>query len=132
MFEFTAELVFYGAGIRMGYASPFKLMEGAAELSPNEPPDLVLIKPTIFLAVPLVLDRIRRGVTEQTENRPVAKGLFNCLLIYKDYWRSRGYTTPITNFFLCRKARERLGGDCKIMLVGGAPVSSIYYFLKQF
>ena len=123
MFEFTAEMVFYGIGIKIGYASPFTLIEGAPGLKPNEPPDLTLIKPTIFLAVPLVLDRIRRGVTEQIENRPIAKGLLNSMLTYKDFWRNKGYETPLTNFFLCRKAREMIGSNVEIMLVGGAPVS---------
>ena len=123
MFEFITELFFYGLGVRIGYATPLTLIEGASGLALNEPPDITLIKPTIFIAVPLVLDRIRRGVTEQIENRLIAKGLFNTLIAYKDFWRSKGYETQITNFFLCRKVRQRLGTNVKIMLVGGAPVS---------
>ncbi|XP_054164706.1 long-chain-fatty-acid--CoA ligase 4-like [Oppia nitens] len=123
MFEFTAELIFFGSGIRMGYASALTLFEGAPGLVPGETPDLQLLKPTIFLAVPLVLDRIRRTVTEQMEGKPLAKGMFKTLLDYKTKWRAKGYTTFLTNHFLCRKAKQKLGSNVEIMLVGGAPVS---------
>ncbi|CAG2101696.1 unnamed protein product [Medioppia subpectinata] len=123
MFEFCAEIFFVGVGCRLGYASPLKLFEGAAGLAPGETPDLVALKPTIFLAVPLVLDRIRRGITEQLEGKPLAKALFASMIDYKDHWRAKGYATPITNYFLCRKARQKLGSNLTFMLVGGAPVS---------
>lgn len=125
MFEFTAELLFLGTGIRIAYASPLTLIDGSPGLQSNEPSDMSVIKPTVFIAVPLVLDRIRRGVTEQINNRPVAKAIFNCLITYKDYWRGKGYTTPIANFFLSRKARKTMGSNIEYFLVGGAPVCAL-------
>lgn len=122
MFEFIVQLLFFGSGVRMGYASAMTLIEGMPGLKPNEPSDLALLKPTLMIAVPLVLDRLRRGVTEQIDNKPLAKAVFNQLISYKDFWRNKGYTTPITNFFLSRKAKSKLGSNMQYMLVGGAPV----------
>ena len=122
IFELIVQILFFGSGVRMGFGSPLTLMEGMPGLKPNEPSDLALLKPTMMIAVPLVLDRLRRGVIEQIDNKPVAKAIFNCLLSYKEHWRIKGYTTPITNFFLSRKAKSRLGSNFDFILVGGAPV----------
>jgi long-chain acyl-CoA synthetase len=125
MFEFIAEIFCIGTGVKMGYASALTLIDGSPNLSPGDISDIKLLKPTFFLSVPLVLDRIRRGIIEQAESSPLSRRLFKCFIDYKDFWRMKGYKTPICNYFLCHKARQQLGGNLSYMLVGGAPVSCV-------
>lgn len=74
--------------------------------------DTTVLKPATLLGVPLILDRIRKGITEkasalarvyvtavtprltwlQVEGRGSStKKLFNFALDYKNYWSAKGY-----------------------------------------
>lgn len=75
-------------------------------------------------AVPLVLERIRKGILATIDQKsPLAKGLFHFMLAYKEFWRKRGYDTPLVNRVLCAKIRGQVGGQLKYMIAGGAPLS---------
>jgi long-chain acyl-CoA synthetase len=84
-------------------------------------------------AVPLVLDRIRKGVVEQMEARgKFFKALFNFAMDYKSFWSRKGFKTPILNFLICRKIRAMLGGKIGFIVCGSAPLSpETHEFIKS-
>ncbi|XP_054158100.1 long-chain-fatty-acid--CoA ligase 4-like [Oppia nitens] len=122
--EFCAETFFFSVGVRMGYGTANTLMDSGTAIRRGDKGDLTLLKPTIMPSVPLILDRIRKGVFEVMEKRgQFTKELFNYALNYKAYWRLRGMDTPIVNKLFCSKVRAQVGGELDIMIVGGAPLS---------
>lgn len=71
-------------------------------------------------AVPLVLDRIRKGITEKVATRgPFAKGLFEFAIEYKKFWTRKYYRTPIVNALVCKKIKANVGGKVQFLLCGG-------------
>ncbi len=76
-------------------------------------------------AVPLILDRIYKGI----QNNIAEKGAFSQMLVnycidYRRNWVSRGYDTPIMNWIIFSKMRASVGGRLRLLLSGGAPLSS--------
>lgn len=60
--------------------------------------DASVLRPTIVISVPLVLDRICKSVQEKIESGPaVTRAIFHMALEYKLKWMERGYDTPIIN-----------------------------------
>lgn len=70
----------------------------------------------VIAAVPLVLDRIRKNISEQVEGRgKFFKNLFNFAIEYKKFWTKRGFKTPVLNYLICRKIKALLGGRCRLL-----------------
>ncbi|KAF7493467.1 Long-chain-fatty-acid--CoA ligase 4 [Sarcoptes scabiei] len=125
IFEATCEFLALALGAPIGFATPFTLTDSAPGLAPGTKSDLFLLQPTIMIAVPLVLERMRKEIYSKLEKRsPISAPLFNYLMDYKIRWTKKGYRTPIVNKLLCRKIREQFGGRLKKMILGGAPLSA--------
>ncbi len=60
--EMLAENVMLIMGIKLGYSSPYTLTDTSTSVKPGDKGDATLLKPTIMAAVPLILDRIYKGV----------------------------------------------------------------------
>lgn len=105
-FEFILEHVFLISGIGIGYSSPSTLTDLSPSLKAGTVGDINVIEPRTLLGVPLILDRLKKGINEQVTSR----GSFFCKLFhfgleYKQYWTKKGYRTPIVNMFFCSKVR---------------------------
>lgn len=125
IFEATCEFLALVIGAPIGFANPFTLTESAPGLAPGTKSDLRLLQPTIMIAVPLVLERMRKEIYSKLEARsPISSPLFNYLMDYKIKWTQKGYKTPIVNKLLCKKIREQFGGKLYKLILGGAPLSS--------
>lgn len=75
-------------------------------------------------AVPLVLDRIFKGIQEKVNKKGAFfKALFEFSHSYKKRWAARGYNTPILDFLVFKSVRDLVGGKIRLMLSGGAPLS---------
>ena len=122
-FELIAEMVFLGAGIRIGYGSAPTMVDDSPGLKPGVAGDLKLLQPTIMCSVPLVLDRVRKKITDRFSTSVLKQQLFQLILNYKNSWRLWGMDTPILNRLICKKAQANLGGKVQTMIVGGAPLS---------
>lgn len=123
--EFSLELFLFMGGVKIGYGTPFTLNDNAPGLADGQKCDIKLFQPTCMSSVPLVLDRIVKQIYETLKARtPVSTDIFNYLMAYKKYWTAKGYETPITNWLLCEKVREKLGGKLMYMIVGGAPLNA--------
>lgn len=122
--EFLAEFLCLGLGVKVGFSNALTLTDKSTGLQPGCPGDATLLKPTIIVCPPLILDRIRKSITEIA----VAKGpffarFFEYVLAYKCFWLRYGFNTPILNRLVFNKMRALLGGRFTILATGAAPLS---------
>ncbi|XP_035218084.1 long-chain-fatty-acid--CoA ligase 4-like isoform X3 [Stegodyphus dumicola] len=123
-FEIAAECFFFVMGVPFGYSSPHTMTDKSTAIMPGCKGDASLLKPTILTAVPLMLDRIRKGVTEVTNSKgPFAKEFFKFAMQYKKFWYKKGFNTPILNRLVFKKIKDMVGGNVRIIACGGAPLS---------
>lgn len=98
--------------------------------------DLKELKPTVFCAVPRVLDRIYAGLVEKISSGGILKhSLFNIAYSYKLRNMSKGYrheeAAPLFDKIIFSKVKEGLGGNIRLILSGAAPLStSVETFLR--
>ncbi|XP_071935242.1 long chain acyl-CoA synthetase 1-like isoform X2 [Coffea arabica] len=91
--------------------------------------DLMELKPTFLAGVPRVFERVREGVLKALEElNPVRRKIFGMLYNYKLKWMKLGYkqkdASPIADLLAFRKVKARLGGRVRLIISGGAPLSS--------
>jgi len=87
--------------------------------------DIVLVKPTFLVAVPLVLDRVYKGsMASIAAKGPVFLDIFNSAYQYKKYWVGKGFDTPLLNAIIFKKLQGALGGRIKVLESGGAPLAN--------
>ena len=119
--EICAELCFISIGVPVGYASVLTLTDISVGLQKGVKGDLTTLKPTVIAAVPLILDRIKKGITDELAKKPrIVKKSIESLLKYKSFWTKHGFNTPIINAVICRKFRALLGGRIRFIASGGA------------
>merc|ERR1712055_67158 len=86
--------------------------------------DATVLRPTIVCVVPLVLDKIFKGIKSKVSSR----GQFFSKLIdmcykYRLKWIRSGHDTPIMNALIFKKFKASVGGNLRILLSGGAPLA---------
>ncbi|KAK9039953.1 hypothetical protein V6N11_015135 [Hibiscus sabdariffa] len=91
--------------------------------------DLGELKPSIFCAVPRVLDRIYSGLQQKiSEGNLLKKTLFNVAYSFKFYnmknGSNHGDASPFSDKIVFSQVKERLGGNLRIILSGAAPLSA--------
>ncbi|XP_077251277.1 long chain acyl-CoA synthetase 4-like [Tasmannia lanceolata] len=91
--------------------------------------DLGEVKPTIFCAVPRVLDRIYSGLTEKISSGGLLKHtLFNIAYAYKQHNMRKGSkhveAAPIFDKVVFNKVKQGLGGKVRLILSGAAPLAT--------
>lgn len=123
--ELAAECLSFALGAKIGYSSPLTLTDKSTGVQQGCQGDATLLKPTIMVSVPLILDRVRKSITEVA----VAKGpffsrLFEYLIAYKSFWLRMGFNTPVLNRLVFNKMRALLGGQLKVIATGSAPLSA--------
>lgn len=122
--ELAAEVFFFSIGHAIGFSSPHTMTEKGTAIKKGQLGDAMLLKPTVMAAVPLVLDRIRKGVWDQMDSKgPFFKSFFQFITDYKKFWTKRGFRTPIINALVCKKIRAMLGGRIQHIVSGSAPLS---------
>lgn len=91
--------------------------------------DIGELKPTIFCAVPRVLDRIYSGLKQKISAGGLLRNtLFNIAYKYKQYNLWKGFKTieaaPICDKIVFGKVKQGLGGNVRLILSGAAPLST--------
>lgn len=123
-FEISGEHFFFVMGVPVAYSSPHTLTDKSTAVMSGCKGDATVLQPTIMIAVPLMLDRIRKTVNEVTQSKgPFAKELFRFAVQYKHFWWKKGFSTPVLNRLLFKKIKDLIGGHVRIMACGGAPLS---------
>uniref|UniRef100_A0A9L0TSB0 long-chain-fatty-acid--CoA ligase n=1 Tax=Equus caballus TaxID=9796 RepID=A0A9L0TSB0_HORSE len=98
--ELSAELVCLSHGCRIGYSSPQTLADQE------------------------IMDRIYKNVMNKVnEMSSFQRNLFILAYNYKMEQIAKGQSTPLCDRFIFRKVRSLLGGNTRLLLCGGAPLS---------
>uniref|UniRef100_A0AAY5K3E0 long-chain-fatty-acid--CoA ligase n=1 Tax=Esox lucius TaxID=8010 RepID=A0AAY5K3E0_ESOLU len=123
--EMTAEISCVAYGCRIGYSSPQTLSDQSTKIKRGSKGDSSVLKPTLMAAVPEIMDRINKNVMNKVQEMSyIQRTLFNLGYHYKLEQVKRGYDAPLCNALLFGKVRRLLGGRVRLMLCGGAPLSS--------
>ncbi|XP_039344441.1 long-chain-fatty-acid--CoA ligase 4 isoform X1 [Mauremys reevesii] len=122
--ELTAEVSCVTYGCRIGYSSPLTLSDQSSKIKKGSKGDCTVLKPTLIAAVPEIMDRIYKNVMSKVqEMNYIQRTLFKIGYDYKLEQIKRGYDAPLCNILLFKKVKALLGGNVRMMLSGGAPLS---------
>ncbi|WP_438971183.1 AMP-dependent synthetase/ligase [Methylophaga sp.] len=118
-----------------GYYLP--IMAGAAVAYsrgiPQLADDMLMVKPTILIAVPRIFERIYSRLQAQLNQKSsLARFLFHTTSSIgwsrfkyqqgKQGWRASFLGLPMLNKLVAKKVHERMGGNVRIAVSGGAPL----------
>ncbi|CAG2178123.1 unnamed protein product, partial [Oppiella nova] len=122
--ELAAELFFFSLGMTVGFGTPLTLTDKSTGVKKGVKGDATLLRPTVLCAVPLILDRIRKGIREQVDSSGhFSRAFFDFAIEYKKFWTNKGFQTPIVDRVVCRKISALLGGRVRLLAVGSAPLA---------
>jgi long-chain acyl-CoA synthetase len=123
--ELSAEVSCVTHGCRIGFSSPTTLNDQSTRIKKGSKGDVTVLKPTLMTAVPVIMDRLYKAVHEKVnEGGKFQLALFNYAFEYKKKKYEAGYATPLIDKLIFKKVRSLLGGRIRMMLSGGAPLSS--------
>ncbi|KAK2986447.1 hypothetical protein RJ640_011885 [Escallonia rubra] len=130
VFELAAESVMITAGCAIGYGSALTLTDTSNKIKKGTKGDATVLKPTLLTAVPAILDRVREGVLKKVEEKGgYTQKLFNIaykrrLAAIEGSWLGAwGLEKLFWDAIIFKTIRSILGGEIRLMLCGGAPLS---------
>jgi len=122
--EMIAENMMVVFGVRIGYSSPNTLTDKSTMIKKGALGDATVLKPTFMACVPLILDRIYKGIHDNVRKKgDLTEKLFDYCIKYKTEALKRGEKTPIMDRLIFRAVRRLIGGNVRLILTGGAPLS---------
>lgn len=123
--ELSAECACMASGVRIGYSSPLTLTDASSKVKRGCKGDVRVLKPSLMAAVPVIMDRLYKGIWELTHSKgPFWKAIFETAYEYKKHKYLNGLDTPFFNRSIFKLFRRQLGSRVRLMLCGGAPLSS--------
>ncbi|XP_069684265.1 fatty acid CoA ligase Acsl3-like isoform X1 [Periplaneta americana] len=124
VFELLAESVCLLCGVSIGYSTPLTMIDSSSKIKKGTKGDASVLRPTCLTAVPLILDRISKGVHDKvSKGSDFTQALFYFAYKYKKVWMKRGFDTPLMNKLIFGQTRQLMGGKLRMVLSGGAPLS---------
>lgn len=125
VFELLAESVCLLTGVPIGYSTPNTLIDTSTKIMKGCKGDASVLKPTCMTTVPLILDRISKGINDKINSgSALQKVIFKFAYGYKCKWDRRGFTTPLLDRIIFKKVAKLMGGRVRLMISGGAPLSA--------
>ncbi|CAH0726249.1 unnamed protein product, partial [Brenthis ino] len=124
VFELLAESLCIVGGVPIGYSTPLTMLDTSSKIMKGTKGDATILQPTCITTVPLIMDRISKGITDKvSRSGALAGAFFKWAYAYKQGWARRGYDTPLLDLLVFRKVRQLLGGRVRLMIAGGAPLA---------
>lgn len=125
VYELLAESSALLAGVPVGYSTALTLLDSSLKVAKGSHGDAFILKPTVMTTVPLILDRVTKGINDKVATNPAfARLMFHFAYGYKSRWTRRGYTCPLIDKIVFKKVAQLLGGNLKLMISGGAPLTA--------
>ena len=94
--ELIAENMMMVFGVAIGYSTPNTLNDKSSMIKKGQKGDATILKPTFIACVPLVLERIYKGVYDGVKKKGnFFENLFDYCVKYKMAATARGEVTPI-------------------------------------
>ncbi|CAN8014108.1 unnamed protein product [Ixodes persulcatus] len=121
--ELLVECLTLGLGAKIGFSSALTLTDTSTGLKAGCLGDATLLKPVLLVCPPLILNRIRKSITDNVAAKGPFARFFEYLLAYKNFWLNFGFNTTILNHLVFNKMRALLGGRVVILATGAAPLS---------
>ncbi|CAG7724601.1 unnamed protein product [Allacma fusca] len=122
--ELLCEAMCLLQGVQIGYSSPLTLTDKSLAVKDGCKGDATLLKPTVLGSVPLVLERILKGIQMKISERGnEASIVFDFFSKYKINWTRLGYETPLVDRIFFKPIRELVGGKVRLVICGGAPLA---------
>jgi len=122
--ELIGESMMIVWGVGVGYSHPNTLTDKSTMVKRGHKGDASVLNPSIMFCVPLILDRIYKGVTENIRKKGAfVEALMEFCINYKLECSRRGEPTPIMDKLIFRSIRLLVGGRVRAILSGGAPLS---------
>merc|ERR1719225_2308887 len=122
--ELLSENTMMLLGIKVGYSSPNTMTDMSTKVRKGYKGDASVLQPTMMCAVPLILDRIYKNITDSVKQKgPAFQKVFEFCYKYKLKCCQEGKGTPVMDKLVFNKIRSLLGGRMNWIIVGGAPLS---------
>jgi len=122
--ELIGESMMVVWGVGVGYSHPNTLTDKSTMVKRGHKGDASVLQPTIMFCVPLILDRIFKGVTENIRKKgEFVSALMDFCIKYKLDCTNKGGVTPIMDRLIFRSIRMLVGGRVRAIMSGGAPLS---------
>ena len=88
-------------GVPVGYSSPNTMIDTSTKVRAGSKGDCSILRPTLMCAVPLVIDRIYKGIQEKVSKKgPFMKRLLEFCYRYKSYYRKRGMVMIFLSIYI--------------------------------
>ncbi|KAG0206691.1 hypothetical protein BGX28_001890 [Mortierella sp. GBA30] len=112
------EIFAFSSGGKIGYSTgdPLRLLE-----------DISHLRPTIFPAVPRLLNRVYTKVYEATAGAPGLKGALarrGLATKFANLQEGKGFIHPFWDRILFSKVKQAIGGNVRLILTASAPISA--------
>lgn len=122
------------SSVKIAYAKPQTLVTGSPLLAKGTIGDVQASQLTFWVGVPLVFERVRSSIQNAIRDKsPLAASVYDFAYEYKKRWSRRGFKCRLTDAVLFRPIREKFSKRLKLVLTGGAPLTSeSSVFIKQF
>ena len=122
--ELIAENTMLVLGFGIGYSSPNTLTDKSTMIRAGGKGDAIVLKPTVMFAVPLVLERIYKGIQANVKKKcELFEKVFDYCVHYKIAATQRGEITPIMDKLIFKSITKLIGGRLRAIVTGGAPLS---------
>ncbi len=109
--ELLSEMTMAVQGVPIGYSSPNSMIDKSTKIKKGHKGDCAVLQPSCMCAVPLVIDRIYKGIQENVASRGIFfKKLMDFCYRYKSYYLQKGMSTPIMDMIFFKKMRAIVGG----------------------
>lgn len=125
--ELVAELAILTFGASMGYGSPDTLFESSPRLKrPESEGDAALLKPTILLFVPAIMNKVYKILNERMQSRPrISRKIWDSAVRRgtRNFDEGKVGVNVLVNFSFST-IQKQFGGKVTLVMTGSAPLSA--------